>query len=457
MAVFRASLYINGTKTANKDSVLVEVQFPWLEPAGADFGGLIYSVDPGVGASSPIATVDITKLWSSQFVSWSSNDSYDTWFTGVNQDDNSITHYHSSDGLAYTASVPPQWTDGKFLDRDDVSAGVYVNGTVYIGLRARFKAAAAADTGFFTLGVSKSTDKGATWTDFDIVNFHGLTGLSDYYADIYSQDFTVDADGGYHWIAVFVDILVTPNKWSLFDIYKAFGGSWTANKIKDLPSHENWSYGALDQTLTETEVSLSKDGKSVVAKWIEDGRGASVKDSLPIPDVFAAIWSKAKGWSGSTNLTGNNGTVVNQITHIAPACANDGTVYLMRNMSAGKSLPDTTMDTDGSVIYFAKTAVLTGVRDRVEPAVVGSYTLEQNYPNPFNPTTQITFTLPADQHVSLKVYNMLGQEVATLVDGQKQRGSYFVEFDASKLSSGIYIYTLQAGSFTASKKMALVK
>ncbi len=446
----------NATKTTNKDSVLVEVQFPLL--IGGGFKGLVYSVDPGVGAAQAIATLDTTKTWAASFTSWASSSSQDVWFTGVNQDNYDIKVYHSTDGITFTGAVPAQMADAKFIGLDDVSAGIYTGGNVYIGARAKFKAAAVADTGSYTLGISKSTDKGATWSEFDIVNFHGLSGLSGYYANIYSQDFTVDGDGGYHWLATFVDSSVTPNKWSLFDIYKAAGGSWKANKIKDLPVHEKWSYGGLSQTLTENQFSVTQDGKGVVAKWIEDGRGATYKDSLPIPDVWAAGWTKANGWATPKNLTGNNGTVVNQITLLAPFCKNDGTIHFARVMAAGASLPDAAADLASSVVYYTNTAVpLTGVRDRSEPAVVGSYSLEQNYPNPFNPTTNITFTLPADQRVSLKVYNMLGQEVASLMEGQKQRGTYFVEFEASKLASGIYIYKLQAGSFTASKKMTLVK
>ena len=86
-----------------------------------------------------------------------------------------------------------------------------------------------------------------------------------------------------------------------------------------------------------------------------------------------------------------------------------------------------------------------------------TYSLSQNYPNPFNPTTTFNYQIPNDGKVSLKVFNMLGQEVETLVSEVLAAGSYSVSFDASKLSSGMYIYTLKAGSFMASKKLLLVK
>jgi len=83
--------------------------------------------------------------------------------------------------------------------------------------------------------------------------------------------------------------------------------------------------------------------------------------------------------------------------------------------------------------------------------------LSQNYPNPFNPTTNISYTLPKAGNVTLKVYNALGQEVATLVNGHQRAQNYKVTFDASNLASGLYIYTLQTANFSQSKKMLLLK
>ncbi len=85
------------------------------------------------------------------------------------------------------------------------------------------------------------------------------------------------------------------------------------------------------------------------------------------------------------------------------------------------------------------------------------YRLEQNYPNPFNPTTNISYVLPKAENVSLKIYDVLGREVATLVNEVKAAGAYTVPFNASNLSSGVYFYKLQAGSFVQTKKMMLVK
>ena len=90
-------------------------------------------------------------------------------------------------------------------------------------------------------------------------------------------------------------------------------------------------------------------------------------------------------------------------------------------------------------------------------SIPGKFKLEQNYPNPFNPTTNINYDLPFSGIVTLKVYNSLGKEVASLVNERQAAGSYRVEFDGSSLSSGIYYYTLSEGEFMETKKMLLVK
>jgi hypothetical protein len=92
-----------------------------------------------------------------------------------------------------------------------------------------------------------------------------------------------------------------------------------------------------------------------------------------------------------------------------------------------------------------------------QPALPTKYALHQNYPNPFNPTTTIQFDLVEPQHVVLKVYNPLGQEVKELVNDDYDAGSYNIRFDASQLSSGVYFYRIVAGKYVEAKRFVLVK
>jgi hypothetical protein len=106
------------------------------------------------------------------------------------------------------------------------------------------------------------------------------------------------------------------------------------------------------------------------------------------------------------------------------------------------------IDNDGKFAYS----------DEVEVMIIPTiFELAQNYPNPFNPSTTIKYQLPISSKVTLKMYDVLGNEVITLLNEEKEAGAYEVIFNASNYSSGIYFYRLQAGSFVETKKMILLK
>ena len=106
-------------------------------------------------------------------------------------------------------------------------------------------------------------------------------------------------------------------------------------------------------------------------------------------------------------------------------------------------------------VRVLESASITSVRD--DAVTPHQFTLEQNFPNPFNPTTDLRFSIADLRFVTLKVFDVLGQEVATLVNGQLPAGSYDVKFDARSLSSGVYFYRLSAGGMVQTKKMILKK
>jgi hypothetical protein len=113
------------------------------------------------------------------------------------------------------------------------------------------------------------------------------------------------------------------------------------------------------------------------------------------------------------------------------------------------------VDLDGS-IHYSPTVTTTLLANGADQ-VVTAYALEQNYPNPFNPNTTIQYQLPDAANVKLTVFNMLGQETATLVDEARPAGIYTVQFDGSRLASGVYFYRIQAGSYVNTKKLLLLK
>lgn len=138
------------------------------------------------------------------------------------------------------------------------------------------------------------------------------------------------------------------------------------------------------------------------------------------------------------------------------------------------SQDDYTYDTDGNLdeilsLYWDGTewlnsfkasftwSPLTSVDPGSYAAVPASYKLDQNYPNPFNPATVIRYTVPKDGNVKLTVYNVIGQKITGLINREVKAGTYEVNFDASQLPSGIYMYKLEAGTFTSVRKMMLIK
>jgi hypothetical protein len=127
--------------------------------------------------------------------------------------------------------------------------------------------------------------------------------------------------------------------------------------------------------------------------------------------------------------------------------------YISATSNSGRTVAKPLVAPEGFYKFIVENSV-TNIAEIFNPE---EFYLSQNYPNPFNPTTKIKFRIADFGFVNLIVYDILGNEVATLVNEEKSAGGYEVVFDARALPSGVYFYTLRAGSFIASKKMILLK
>ena len=161
-----------------------------------------------------------------------------------------------------------------------------------------------------------------------------------------------------------------------------------------------------------------------------------------IIDVYKANINEfspsAYEWLGSTTV-GSNGVFSYEITN--PSI---------------EAVSLTATDNNGNTSGFAFIELITDV-EKENDEIPERFSLDQNYPNPFNPSTKISFSIPTEEFVTLKVFNSLGEEVAELISETKSAGNYSVSFDASELTSGIYFYKITAGNFMELKKMMLIK
>ena len=148
------------------------------------------------------------------------------------------------------------------------------------------------------------------------------------------------------------------------------------------------------------------------------------------PATFTYNSYYASGYGLSTYVTYYSNFISGTVTHTLKGCVINGVVY-----------GDTTVT---SILQIGNT-------------VPSSFSLHQNYPNPFNPSTKIKFGIPKGALVKLKIYDILGREVAVLVNEKLTAGIYEYDWNASALPSGVYFYRLEAGEFTESKRMVLVK
>lgn len=246
---------------------------------------------------------------------------------------------------------------------------------------------------------------------------------------------------------------------------------------------------------TPPAAPFTKDGNTIALYHFDEGSGSVAADSsgshFNLTLVNSPVWGGltdgtlpvqatdfvAKADVGSVRLSWKTESEVNiagfNILRKDPAAvmftliagyANIGDLKGMGTSSTGKgySYTDSKVKLGSTYQYKIQSVDVTGTTEDLTTLSVTvdapkSYAMYQNYPNPFNPTTVIMYQLPTNSFVTLKVYDIIGREVSTLVNEQKSMGQYEVTFDGSNLASGVYFYRLQAGSFVQTKKLVLLK
>ena len=248
-------------------------------------------------------------------------------------------------------------------------------------------------------------------------------------------------------------------------LYDGMRSNWVSEEISLM------SYKAAQNKI---RFQLNTDGNTERDGWYVDDIAIIIYQIIPVEMLSFTVTANTNNvlltWSTASELN-------NRMFEIQRASGNAGENNLIwktigsvegRGTSTEKSDYSFTDESpvNGVLYYRLKQIDFDGTyrilnAEMVEFTQVTDYSLEQNYPNPFNPSTVINYSLPVAGQVNLKVYNLLGSEVAVLVDEYKDAGNYFVEFSTenlkNNLGSGVYIYTLKAGSFTKTRKMVVLK
>ena len=272
--------------------------------------------------------------------------------------------------------------------------------------------------------------------DSDFENF-GSPG-----ADL--AEVSVSTDGGATWVSVFIYPDDTPAEHAVFDLSSMVAGTQFLLKFEYNAPGWDW-YWILDN----------------IAIWVDvitPVELTSFTSSVSGNDV-TLNWSTAtevnnQGFNVERN-SGNGFEKVGFVAGFGTTTEQHSYSFVDDNLSSGSyTYRLKQVDYDGTFEYSEEIQV-----DITTPDV---YSLEQNYPNPFNPSTQIAYGLAVDSKVTLKVFDVLGQEVATLINGNVAAGNHEINFNASNLNSGVYFYKIEATgvdgtNFTSVKKMILTK
>jgi len=341
-------------------------------------------------------------------------------------------------------------------------------------------------------GLFYSDDGGQTWTDAQVDLSGGMGGSPDGIPDGFAQIYAISED-------ILGTLFISANNG---DVYRSFDRGATWQKAKQLPMGSADTAFALeaDPTLPGTlyagtfgdslyvttdfgETWNRPDGNGLGSGYIFDietdpqsgnlfvgtaqgiyyspdggDNWTGLNSAFPIPAVPPEVRNIAFDSNGaffaSTWGQGVWSSVDWQATALSEFALKNASVV---NMTVADGMVNI-FTTDGEVFRFAVDSGLSSVD--VEDDVTqlpSSYSLEQNYPNPFNPTTSIAFSLPQSAQVNLTVYDVLGRQVATLVNGQLSAGQHSVQFEASSLPSGMYLYRLTTPAGSISQKMVLLK
>ena len=270
---------------------------------------------------------------------------------------------------------------------------------------------------------------------------------------------------GRNQVSIWFNNGTNPIQWTKQIVDNAFGGAHWVH-ISDIDKDDNFDIIAAGAIPGEIAWWQNDGGNPI--QWSKQIITSNFSGALSVStadldldndiDVFGAATNAntVRWWEndGNSPIQWSTNSILSSYTGAWSVFGvdldEDGDIDILATASAGNK------------VTWLENTIITGIEEEARLNIPTKASLSQNYPNPFNPTTKIKYAVPSVgtslmKFVQLKIYDVMGEEIATLVNEKKPAGEYEVEFDGSKLPSGVYLYRLKAGGFTQTKKMVLIK
>lgn len=320
-----------------------------------------------------------------------------------------------------------------------------------------------ASNGSLTGKIYRTSNGGAVWTImFDTTNI-GMRGV--FFANpvtgwaVGNGTVKYTSNTGMNWISRNFSGSTNMCVFAFSPTLVMVGGFGSAGYIaRSTNAGVNWSFPGLPATIMDVRFIQFPDANTGYTGGLAlGGQGGMCKST-----DGGLSWSLLAGYVGSTPLNAyfinaNTGYVVNSSSELKMT-TDGGASWVNQTIPASGSYADITGSGSFAIIAGRRIAINTTVSiQQVSNEVPAAFSLEQNFPNPFNPVTQINFSLSKSGFIMLQVTDITGREVTRLIEDSYAPGTYRIDFDASRFTSGVYFYRLQTAEFTQTKKMILIK
>ena len=389
-----------------------------------------YNVGVGVMAVHG-STVFLYGYQGQQYV-YRSSDNGITWTNIANKFPDRVLCIHGHGNYIFVIGI------GFFYESTDDGVTWSSKATSGIPTSLAFGSLVSDGTTLYALSnrnvVIKSTDNGSTWTQITI-NYSQ--------AQVYGFDFAASGNK-----MVFCAV-------NLGSFISTDGGvNWTLKNPKIIIGSVHTVNGEIYGSTYGMYKFVADTGWASITSGFPSGIGvtAGTRSTVSVGDKIFTYYSDIIFQAGKVFTSEDNGNNWSEVgNNFPPALASS-----LNDFLAATPQYLYFYNSNSASVYRYPIQGTTSIENN-NVIIPQEFSLSQNYPNPFNPSTKISFSLPSSTNVSLKLFNTLGQEVSELVNENLQPGKYSVDFDASKLSSGVYFYTLRANDFVQSKKMILMK